>query len=77
MADTIAFMLTGDKLRALRAMRGISQAELAERAGVAPASIASFETGKSDIRASTIRKLCEALNVKVVYKIDSTELSGP
>lgn len=38
---------------------------------------ATFEAGKSDMRASTIAKLCEALGVTVTYKIDGTEISGP
>jgi transcriptional regulator with XRE-family HTH domain len=70
-------MLTPDKLRAIRAMRGMSQAELAHRAGVSPVSISTFESGASDMRASTIVKLCEALGVKVTYTVDGTEISGP
>lgn len=70
-------MLTGSKLRAIRHLRGISQAELAHMAGISAVSIATFESGKSDMRASTITKLCQALGVKVVYKLDDTEISGP
>jgi transcriptional regulator with XRE-family HTH domain len=70
-------MLTGQKLRAIRHLRGWSQSELAEKAGMSPVSIATFEAGKSDMRASTIAKLCEALGVTVTYKIDGTEISGP
>jgi len=70
-------MLTGQKLRAIRHLRGWSQSELAERAGLSPVSIATFESGKSDMRASTIAKLCEAMGVTVTYKIDDTEISGP
>lgn len=70
-------MLTGQKLRALRGLRGISQRELAERAGVSPVSLATFESGKSDMRASTIVKLCEALGVTITYHIDDTDISGP
>ena len=70
-------MLTGQKLKAMRHLRGVSQADLAEMAGISPVSIAKFETGKSDMRASTITKLCTALGVTVTYKIDDTEISGP
>ena len=41
------------------------------------AAIAGFEVGKRDLRGDTIRKLCEALGVQVVYKIDGTEITGP
>jgi transcriptional regulator with XRE-family HTH domain len=70
-------MITGPKLRAIRHLRGVSQAELAHIAGVSHVSIATFESGKSDMRASTIAKLCNALDVTITYKIDGTEISGP
>ncbi len=73
----MANMLTPQKLRAIRAMRGMTQAELADRAGISPVSIATFEAGKSDMRASTVVKLCEALGVTVTYRVDGTEISGP
>ena len=77
MKPTIAAMLTGPKLRAIRAMRGMTQAQLAHAAGISPVSIATFESGKSDMRASTVVKLCEALDVRVTYSVDGTEISGP
>jgi len=70
-------MLTGPKLRAIRALRGMTQAELAKHAGVSPTAIAEYETGKRDLRADTIRKLCEALGVQVRYIVDGTEITGP
>lgn len=70
-------MLSGDKLRAIRALRKVTQAELAHRSGVSPTAIAEYELGKRDLRADTIRKLCEALGVQVRYIIDGTEISGP
>ncbi len=70
-------MLTGPKLRAIRAMRGITQSDLAHQAGISPVSVATFESGKSDMRAATIIKLCEALGVQIIYKVDGTEITGP
>lgn len=70
-------MLTGQKLRAIRALRGVTQAALAESAGVSPTAIAEYEKGKRDLRADTIRKLCDALGVTVIYRVDGTEISGP
>ncbi len=67
-------MLTGSKLRAIRALTGITQAELAERSGVSPTAIAEYERDK---RADTIRKLCEALGVSVTYRVGDTEITGP
>lgn len=70
-------MITGKTLRAIRSLRGITQADLAIKAGISPTAIAEFETGKRDIRSSTIAKLCEALGVEVTYKVDGTTISGP
>ena len=70
-------MLTGAKLRAIRALRNMTQADLAAKAGVSPSAIAEYEQGKRDLRADTIRKLCEAMGVTVTYKVDGTEISGP
>lgn len=70
-------MLTGAKLRAIRALRHITQAELAHRSGVSQTAIAEYEQDKRDLRADTIRKLCEALGVQVKYIVDGTEITGP
>lgn len=73
----MAAMLTGTKLKAIRALRGVTQAQLAEASGVSPTAIAEYERGKRDLRADTIRKLCEAMNVSVTYMVDGTVISGP
>lgn len=70
-------MLTGKKLRAIRALRDMTQAQLAEKSGVSPTAIAEYEKGKRDLRTDTIRKICEALGVTVTYRVDGTEISGP
>lgn len=70
-------MLTGTKLKAIRALRGMTQAQLADAAGVSPTAITEYEGGKRDLRADTIRKLCEALGVTVTYTVDGTTISGP
>lgn len=69
-------MLTGSNLKAIRALRGMTQAQLAEAAGVSPTAITEYECGKRDLRADTIRKLCEALGVTVTYSIDGATISG-
>lgn len=70
-------MLSGQKLKAIRALRGVTQAQLADAAGVSPTAIAEYERGKRDLRADTIRKLCEALGVTVTYQVDGATISGP
>lgn len=71
-------MLTPSKLRAIRALSGLTQVELAERAGISKAAVAEFELGKRELRTGTVVKLCEVLGVKVTYQMkDGTEISGP
>ncbi len=70
-------MLTGSKLRAIRALRGVTQADLAIKAGISQTAIAEYEKDKRELRTDTVRKLCDALGVKVTYSIDGTEITGP
>lgn len=70
-------MFTGSTLKAIRALRGVSQADLARKAGVSPTAIAEYETGKRDLRADTIRKLCDVLRVQVRVFVDQTEITEP
>lgn len=70
-------MLSGAKFRAIRALLNLSQADVAAAAGVSQTAIAEYEQGKRELRADTIRKLCTALGVQVIYKVDGTEITGP
>ena len=72
-----AKMITGNKLKAIRCIRGMTQAELAAHAGSTQGCITEYETGKKDMRASTILKLMDALGVKVTYHVGDTDISGP
>lgn len=68
-------MLTGAKLRMIRALKNISQADLAAQAGISTNAIAEFEQGKRELRSGTIKKLCDALGVQVRYIVDGTEIT--
>jgi transcriptional regulator with XRE-family HTH domain len=52
------------ELRRIRERRALSQAELAERSGVARATIVSIESGRAGAQYGTIRKIAEALGVE-------------
>lgn len=52
-----------EKLRLLRAERGLSQIDLATQAGIAPAQLSRYELGKSYPRAEVLAKLADALGV--------------
>ena len=51
-------------LRAARGRRLLSQAELAELSGVSKNTIHRLETGTSEARGRTIRKLAAALDIQ-------------
>jgi len=53
------------RLRTLRESRGITQAELAKKAGVSRAYLSRLEMGLHDPPLSRLRKLAAALRVKV------------
>jgi transcriptional regulator with XRE-family HTH domain len=60
----------GEKLKATRTRRLLTQDELAERAGVSQSTIANIERDNAEPQFRTIRKLAKALDV------DPTELLG-
>jgi transcriptional regulator with XRE-family HTH domain len=57
-------MELAERVRALRRERFLSQAELAQRAGVAKTTIIRIEGGELVPYASTVRKIAEALQVQ-------------
>lgn len=59
-----AAILAGDScLKALRIWRGLTQAELANRAGINPGYISEIENRREAGAAETLSKLAEALDV--------------
>ncbi len=54
-----------DEVKRLRLEKGWSQNELAYHAKLAPSVISLIETGKRDPNATTLRKLAEALEVRI------------
>ena|SRR5579885_3480504 len=61
--DTQRHGLALPELRALRERGGLSQEDLASRAGITRAAIANLERGISRARPSTANRLAEALHV--------------
>jgi len=54
----------GRKLRRLRRQKALSQQDVERMTGVAQATLSDLEGGKRGARASTLRKLAEALGVE-------------
>jgi transcriptional regulator with XRE-family HTH domain len=68
MPATVVYI--GERLRRQRTRRALTQAELAERAGVTTATVARIERDEIEPRMTTLRKLSQALEV------DPAELVG-
>jgi len=64
MTDERFIGVDGQTLRRLRRERALSQQDLVRITGVAQATLSDLERGKRGARASTLRKLAEALGVE-------------
>jgi transcriptional regulator with XRE-family HTH domain len=63
----------GKRLKHVRELRGLTQAELADRASLTPVQISHFETGvKPSASAITLVKLADALTVTIDYLLGRT-----
>jgi transcriptional regulator with XRE-family HTH domain len=58
-----AVVYVGEQLKKLRTLRALTQAEVAERAGVTTATVARVERNEIEPRMTTLRKLAAALDV--------------
>ena len=62
--DNRFIAVDGAKLRRLRRERALSQQDVERITGLAQATLSDLEQGKRGARASTLRKLAEALVVE-------------
>ncbi len=58
-----AVVFVGEQLKNLRTLRALTQAEVAERAGLTTATVARVERNEIEPRMTTLRKLAAALEV--------------
>jgi transcriptional regulator with XRE-family HTH domain len=68
------------RLKEVRELRGLNQAELAKKAGMQATAISHFETGSRAPSFDNLRRLADALNVATDYLIgrsDQLKLAGP
>jgi transcriptional regulator with XRE-family HTH domain len=68
MPATVVYI--GERLRRQRMRRALTQAELAERAGVTTATVARIERDEIEPRMTTLRKLAQALEVDPAELVD-------
>ena len=62
--DSRFIRVDGARLRRLRRERALSQQDVERITGLAQATLSDLEQGKRGARASTLRKLAEALGVE-------------
>ena len=68
-------MTIGEKIKAIRKQRGLTQEELGEMIGVKKAAINKYETGVVvNLKKTTIQDIAAALRVSPVWLMD--EVSG-
>lgn len=69
-------LVLGQRIRAIRTDRGMSQAELAERANVGLPHISDIERGKTHTKVLTFARIAEALQVSAdeLLRIDIPEV---
>lgn len=65
-----------EKLQKLRKEKGMTQAELAEKAGVSTRSIQNYELGTRYPKRNILDKLCEILETRVEYLVSSDDFLG-
>lgn len=53
----------GNKLLIMRKKSGMTQAEVAEKAGLSDRTYADIERGSVNMRTETVLKICEALHI--------------
>lgn len=63
----------GLNLKIARVKKGLSQKQLADKVGISPATVSKAETGKFDLRLSTLIKLSKVLDVSVEELIPDEE----
>lgn len=67
----------GNKLLAIRRRSGLTQAEVAESAGLSDRTYADIERGSVNMRIETVLKICDALHITpdVVLTEENTTFS--
>jgi transcriptional regulator with XRE-family HTH domain len=65
-SESRAFVKLGEALRWLRDRRGLSQADLAQRASLTPSSLSRYESGRAMPSLERLQRLLEALDADVL-----------
>ncbi len=73
-------LLTGDLIRAARALIGISQVDLAKKAGITQKALSDFELGKQQVTAKANEKLRRVFDEQkiqfIAANVEASQLEG-
>ncbi len=69
-------MPIGERIRTARKGAGLTQAELAEKAGVAAITVHQYESGKRQPRIEHLVSIAAALGVHPLYLLDGIDENG-
>ena len=64
-----------EQLASLRRARGLSQTEVAARMGTSQSALARLESGRADIRMSTLQRYADALQTTVGFALQHRQES--
>jgi len=73
MTESSADYAFSDRLKSARDLRGLSQAELAQKAGLQPSAISHFETGGRKPSFDNLLLLADVLQVTTDFLLGRTE----
>lgn len=65
-------MNIGEAIKKMRASVGLSQKELAERAGISATAVCNIEKGHSFPSKETIKAICDAMDIPVSWLLFSS-----
>ena len=57
--------MIGEKIKEIRNKRGLSQQKLANQVGMSKTNLYRIEAGRHDTTISTLKKIAQALNVRI------------
>lgn len=69
--------MNGNRLRTIRNLRGLTQQELAERAGVNQQAIARYEKNITEATDGALTSIARALNITSDYLLGLSDLPTP
>lgn len=69
-------MTVGEKIRAVRKEKGLSQKDLAEKTGLSIATIQGYEQGKYKPKIENIQKICDEIEIplRMLIRVDKNYL---